>query len=68
MPQYELLRSDRVRVVWEGDTPEAAIVRYVDAHRVAGCEDCEHAVIAWRHHPRTGIFEIPDARRINIIE
>jgi hypothetical protein len=69
MPQYELLiEPGRQRVVWEGDTPEAAIARYADAHRVAGCDGCEHRIIAWRHHPRTGVFDIPDVRRLNIIE
>lgn len=34
--RFDLKRDDGKVATWEGDTPEDAAVRYVDARRVAG--------------------------------
>lgn len=58
---FELKLSGGKVVVWEGKSGEDAAHRYVDMHRDA-------TVIAWRHHNRTGVFEIERPDRIRILE
>lgn len=46
---YELKLSGGRTIVWEGSSPEDAARRYLDSHR-------DEIVVAWREHPRTGVF------------
>ena len=47
--QYELKLSDNRRVIWEGKDGQDAARRFVSSHP-------DKEVIAFRNHPRHGLF------------
>ena len=54
--QYELKTANGNTVVWTGNNPIEACQNYAN--------HSGESVVAWRSYPRTGLFEVEDAKRL----